>query len=858
MYQIVDDIWGRISKIVFVRFQFEVSGAELLKVQQKGRVIFALTSGGVFEWLILSSWCRTQGLGPILVGNRRTIMALAKPLWFLKYLLGKETYASFFLSQEVQGPRILFCPSRERKELFKPTPVESLLAELYTATTSSDAPQFFIVPVMILWRKYVRGERRSFHELLLGISSNPNWVGKLWYLARKRQDSNVKSLAIIPLIDRENPNLSDLADAIDEAGSLKNARVVRRKILVLAQQEVRVVLGPRYLSPTSVKETIMRDPEVQTMINRVAEKQGVDRKKVMMQAYQYLTEIVANYALRFIEIMQVFLSWLFNRVFEGLITNRDDIAKLKETLKTKPVVFISCHRSHLDYLVVPYVLFTEDMVTPHIAAGVNLSFWPVGYFLRKGGAFFIRRSFRGNELYGLVLKKYVEFLLNNRHNIKFFIEGTRSRSGKMLPPAYGILKMVLDSYRNGAVEDIALIPVSICYDEVFEEGSYTKELQGAKKEKESASGLIKSRQIIRQKFGKVYVRFADSLSVKDIIVKSEQTQSDPKLTLQKTAFQICKTINDVSPITPKSIVCSILLAHREPSLPLSELLRISERMAEYVHASGMSLSTPQKTSFRIAIETTIKNMQKKGSINVIDGTPRSYVPEHRKRVLLNFYKNNSIHCFIVPAITVMAFLDAVKKIKGNQSQSKSFYEEFISSALMLRNILKFEFFFSPRTIFVEEIKKTLNYFSPGWNWETGTLEDWVKGFHAYFRDWDEATVYSGLIGELLESYSILMRFLKANPGEELDKKQMISRLVKFGQDLNDEGRLNYPESISIQNFTNGILSSENKHYITSLKIEEQTVLKIALWNHETESRLKAIENYLALLLERPAVLVGHF
>ena len=242
---------------------------------------------------------------------------------------------------------------------------------------------------------------------------------------------------------------------------------------------------------------------------------------------------------------------LFNRVFEGLVVNRDDITRLRETMKTKPVVFVSCHRSHLDYLVVPYVLFTEDMVTPHIAAGVNLSFWPVGYFLRKGGAFFIRRSFRGDELYSLLLKKYIEFLLKNRHNIKFFIEGTRSRSGKMLPPAYGILKMILESYRSRSLEDIALVPVSIVYDEVFEEGSYTKELQGAKKEKESATGLLKSRKIVKRNFGKVYVRFADPLSVKEIIQKADEKNVDPKLTLQKTTFQICKHINDVSPITPK-------------------------------------------------------------------------------------------------------------------------------------------------------------------------------------------------------------------------------------------------------------------------------------------------------------------
>lgn len=858
LYQMVDDIWGTISKIVFVRFQFEISGEELLKIQQKGQIIFALTTGGVFEWLILSSWCRTQGLGPILVGNRKSVIGLGRPLWFFKLLLAKETYSKFFLSAEASGPRILFCPSRERKQLFKPTQVETLLADLCSATNSSESKQFYIVPVIILWRKYIRGERRKLHEILLGISSNPNWVGKLWYLFRKRNDSSVKSLGVLPLIDRDTTQLTDSMDAIDELSSLKNARIIRRKILVLAQQELRVTLGPRYLSPTSVKETLMRDAEVQETIKAVAKREGLDTKKVMMMAYQYLTEIVANYALRFIEVMEVFLSWLFNRVFEGLVTNRDDISRLRETIRTKPVVFISCHRSHLDYLVVPYVLFTEDMVTPHIAAGVNLSFWPAGYFLRKGGAFFIRRSFRGNELYALLLKKYIEFLLKNRHNIKFFIEGTRSRSGKMLPPAYGILKMVIDSYRSGALDDIALVPVSICYDEVFEEGSYSKELQGAKKEKESASALIKSRQIVKRNFGKVYVRFAEPLSVKEIVQKSDKKNVDPKLTLQKTAFQICKTINDVSPITPKSIVCSILLSHREPALPLSEILRISERMCDYVTYSGMSLSAPQKTGFRLAVENTVKNLQKKGTVNVVEGTPRAYSPEHRRRVLLNFYKNNAIHCFVIPAITVLAFLDTSKKNKEKKSRDRSFFDQFMDSALTLRNILKFEFFFSPRALFSDEVRRALNFFAPSWNWEGGSNEEWIRGFGQYFKDWDELSVYSGLLGELLESYAILMNFLKENPGEAMDKKQITGHLVKFGMDLNSEGKLSYPESISVQNFSNGLLSCENRKYLTTEKLEDQTLLKIAAWNFETEQMLNNIEKFLALLVERPAVLVGEY
>ncbi len=854
-YQIIDNIWGAVSKLVFVRFQFEIPTEELKELQKKGRIIFAVTSGGVFEWLIMSSWCRTQNLGVIYVANRKTILILSKPILFLKVIFGKLPLPDLFNSAE-SGPRIMFCPTNERKQLFKPTPVEHLIAKLHEQSIEPEGTQFFIVPVLILWRKYTRGERRRFDELLLGISSNPNWIGKFWYLLRKRQDSNVKSLGFLPVVEREPFLLGETPDEIDEGVSLKIARVLRRKIIVLIQQEMRVVLGPRYLSPTSVKETLIRDEEVQKAIHLMAEKEGLDNKKVMMLAYQYLTEIVASYTYRIIEILAVFLGWLFTRVFEGLVVQSEEISKVREVMKTKPIVFVSCHRSHLDYLVVPYVLFTEDMLTPHIAAGVNLSFWPVGYFLRKSGAFFIRRSFKGNDLYALLLKKYIEFLLKNRHNVKFFIEGTRSRSGKMLPPAFGILKMILEIYRNKGTEDIALIPVSISYDEVLEEGSYSKELRGGKKEKETATGLFKSRKITKKNIGKVYVRFADALSVKEIIQKADENNVEARRTLQKTAFQLCKTINDVSPITPKSIVSSIFLTHRDLSLPFSEVLRISDRMADYVIYSGMSLSTPQESGFRSAVESTVRGLQKKGFLLISESLVREYSLEHKKRAVLNFYKNNAIHCFVIPSICVLAFLDTLKKRRVAKSNQKTFYDDFITNALVLRNILKFEFFFSPRIIFPSELTKTLQYFSPDCPWESADDQVWTDGFHHFFKDWDEATVYSGLIGELLESYLILMSFLKEQEGQTFDKKQCLNRLIKYGEAKKDVGDIAYPESISIQNFTNGLLSCVNKGYLSSDSVGDKTVLNVLPSTLETEKMIKDIQDYLTLLTERPSVIVA--
>ncbi|MBI4402935.1 MAG: 1-acyl-sn-glycerol-3-phosphate acyltransferase, partial [Deltaproteobacteria bacterium] len=561
LYQWIDSLWQWIAERVFVRFEFNLPVSELRKLAEAGRLSFALTSGGFVEWLILSSWCRKEGFGAILIANRRRILLFAKPLYFFQICFKRKSYAELFLSEE-HGPRLLICPFHERKQPFDPTPAESLLSGIYNGLQGRG---FFLVPIFVLWRKHVRGAAKKLSEHFLGLGSSPNLIGKIWYLARQRKDSAVRSLTPITMEAKENSEGTE----IEETEAMRAAKNARRRILVQVNQEMRVVLGPRYLSPHSVKENLLKDPDILKAISDVAQTSGQDRKRVMMLAYKNLTEIVANYQYRTIEFMYLFLSWLFTRVFKGVNVNEKELQNVREVMKTKPVVFICAHRSHFDYLVIPYVLFMQDMVTPHIAAGLNMAFWPMSTFMRSGGAFFIRRSFRGDGLYTVCLRKYIEYLLKNRYNIKYFIEGTRSRTGKMLAPAYGLLKMVMEPCRNKVIEDIALVPVSICYEELPEQGAYSKELLGAQKDKENARALFRSRKVIKTNFGKVYVRFADPISVKDTYQLAGGAA--PTLTLQKTAFQICKSINDVSPITARAIVSTVFLAHPMASLPLQKV-----------------------------------------------------------------------------------------------------------------------------------------------------------------------------------------------------------------------------------------------------------------------------------------------
>lgn len=849
LYEWIDRLWQWIAKTVFVRFEFSLPVEELRKLQSQGRLTFTITQGGLTEWLILSSWCRTQGLGAILVANRKRVLFFAKPKYFLQIVFRRRSYSDLFLSAE-HGPRLLFCSASERKRPFDPTPVEKLLADLYSATSAGTKT---LVPVFLLWRKHMRTSVRSLSELLFGLSSNPNVIGKVWYLVRRRKDSTVRSLPSHMMGATETV---DYEDAFDDSEPMKVAKSTRRKILVQYHQEMRVVLGPRYSSPISVKETLLKDPELQEVIRKVAESEGVDRRKVMSRAYQNLTEIVSNYKFRFIEVMYVMLTWLFTKVFDGLEADESELHAVREIMKTKPVVFIPCHRSHLDYLVIPYVMFIHDMVTPHTAAGINLAFWPVGPFLRMGGAFFIRRSFRGDIVYSTCLRKYVQFLLQNRFNVKFFIEGTRSRSGKMLPPAYGMLKMVLEAYQNKVCDDIALVPVSLCYDEVPEQGAYTKELAGGQKVKESARELIRSRKLVKRNIGKVYVKFAKPMYAKEIYSSGEVANLEPTLMLQKTAFQISKAINDVTPITAKSLVCSALLTSSRGALSLENILRLCVELRRYVDGSGHPLSVANEEAFKRSVEETVRRLVKSSVLTVSDEVPRGYYCEPRKRILLNFYKNNALHCLVSPAITVLAFLSTLTH-DGILAPAE-FREKMKSVALDLRNVLKFDFFFNPTVGFLEEMDRNMTLLLADSGWKDRLIPDLVEAFQRRFPDPQDLCVYVRLLGDLLESYAVALQCLRepSVSGGTVEKKMWLQRVVKFAEVRAAQGAISFPESITTQNYGTALQLLDNQQFVELVKEADKTTLRFKRWDESMSSLAQRLQSWLDLMEENPKGFFG--
>ncbi len=259
----------------------------------------------------------------------------------------------------------------------------------------------------------------------------------------------------------------------------------------------------------------LRDEELVRFMGDHAAAAKKDLPAVQKEARKYLDEIAADYSDFYIELWDKALTWLWNNVYDGVVVDREGLVRVRDISRRMPCVIIPCHRSHIDYLLLSYVFYKHNIPLPFVAAGTNLMFWPLGYVFRKAGAFFIRRTFGGNFLYRQVMETYIKTLLGLGYPLEFFIEGGRSRTGKMVMPKYGMLSMVIQANMDRH-RDLAIIPVFIGYDRVMEEKAYLQELGGAAKEKERATSVIKSRKLLDKRYGRVYVNVGEPIYMRTL------------------------------------------------------------------------------------------------------------------------------------------------------------------------------------------------------------------------------------------------------------------------------------------------------------------------------------------------------
>ena len=364
-----------------------------------------------------------------------------------------------------------------------------------------------IVPVSLFWGR-APGRQRSWFRLL---------VAEGWDIGgrtRKVLSLLVNGRNLILLFGEAMPLQPALAET---RGLPRGPRRLSRQLRLQFRNQRVATIGPDLSHRRTIVAQVLKTEAVREAVRGEMQAKGIGRRDALKVARAYAYEIAANYSHWFVTLMYGVLSRLWNRLYDGV--ELANFSSLEQVAEGSEVVYVPCHRSHMDYLLLSYVVYHKGFAVPHIAAGINLNMPVVGSFLRRGGAFFLRRSFGGNPVYSAVFMKYLSLMMARGHSIEYFIEGGRSRTGRLLQPKTGMLAMTVRSYLRDPGRPIVFVPIYFGYERLVEGRTYIGELSGQPKEKESILNLLKTIPALRSRFGKVYVSFGEPLPLDPLIQK---------------------------------------------------------------------------------------------------------------------------------------------------------------------------------------------------------------------------------------------------------------------------------------------------------------------------------------------------
>lgn len=399
---------------------------------------------------------------------------------------------------------------------------------------------------------------------------------------------------------------------------------------------------------------------------------------------------------------------------QGIHVSSEEVLRLRKVAevaakKKQSIVFLPSHRSHVDYVSLQLICYRLGLTLPVVVAGDNLNFPVVGSFLQNAGAMWIRRAFGDDVLYTTLVQSYIDTLLQEGFNFECFIEGGRSRTGKLLPPKFGILSFILDSILSGRVEDTIICPVSTQYDKVIETEGYVTELLGMPKKKENLTDFLTGgSSVLSLRLGRVDVRFHEPWSLRKFIDEqlSKMTSvpaglhtnhNNPEVRvvreklLRTLGYKVLGEINDVSVVMPTALIGTVLLTLRGRGVGKEELIRRVDWLTQRVRAKGGRVAHFGNAPLSEIIERGLEVLGK-DLVGVVEGLPEpTYYAVDRFQ--LSFYRNMTIHLFIYEALVSAAMYTRVKQ-GGAPSMQDIPFDELKTQVAFLSSLFRGEFIFS--------------------------------------------------------------------------------------------------------------------------------------------------------------------
>ncbi|HEV2373206.1 MAG TPA: glycerol-3-phosphate 1-O-acyltransferase [Streptosporangiaceae bacterium] len=705
-------------------------------------------------------WLAESAAGDGLAGGEETLVLLAEP------------------ASEVERALVL---RWLRDTDMQPAAVLPLDGPGLARSLSRARPGTVVTAARITWLPRERDGERRVHWLDVLSQVNPRRPPAFWQTRMVRREPDRARLVVA-----EPATVAALRERWGGSGSF--AKFVSRQARLALDRSERALLGYRYKVPKFVVEAIDDSPRFRDAVASLATRLGLSEPETMRRARVALEGMVASMSPVAVDLLSGALRPLHAYAWD-VRADTGGLARLRELNRQHALVFLPSHRSYADPLLLADVLAEHDFPRNHVLGGDNLRIWPIGPLAKRAGIVFIRRSFSGDEIYKLALREYLGYLLAKRFNLEWYMEGGRSRTGKLRPPRYGLLSYVAEAVADGRVGDVYLVPVAITYDQLREVSAMAAEQGGGTKRAEGLGWLASYARGQLSRVGTVHVRFAPPLSVRAALPEGGP-DGDPdawRLALQKMAFEVAVRINQDTPVTATALVTLALLGVRDRALTIGQVRGVLEPLRGYLTERGLPHSG-EVLRTDAGVSRVLGALAQQNVVTVYTGGEEPvYAIERGQHLVAAFYRNSAIHHFVNRAVAELVLL----------SPPADRWDE----AMRLRDQLKFEFFFPDKASYRAELCAELERLDPGW-------EAVPDGRTVLERS--EFLVANRVLRSFLDAQLVVAERLAArNPRQPVVEKEFLDECGGVGRQMLLQGRLHGPESLSRELFATAVKLAEN-------------------------------------------------
>ncbi len=699
---------------------------------------------------------------------------------------------------------------------------EPFIDELLSLDAQIQRP-ILLVPQVFVWTRHPDSAEISAVDWLLGPREWPGYLRAISQYIASYGNVVMRSgepLDVRAFVAAEGKN--------NDGTRVDREQLITRLSAILLQRierERKSITGPTRKTADQFHEDILRSPKLQSLIQELAGEGRRERMVLTAKALTMLREMEASVDMNAIAAMGRAFETITSHMYEAMEVDHEGLERLREISKTGTLVLLPSHKSHLDYMVIAYVCLRHNFPIPVAAAGENLNFFPIGPIFRRAGAFFIRRKFTGDRLYVAVVDAYMQRLLQDGFSIEFYLEGGRSRTGKLLAPKFGLLSMVVDAALSSS-RKVYFCPISIGYERFVEEKSFVRELTGGEKRKEDVRGVMSTFALMMGRYGRLNIQFGEPLTLDQIAgeldhqIKDTISAEEKRSVVTRLGFRVMNEINHVTAVTPGALVACALLAHQARGIAHEQFVALCTHLADVLRTRGarfvpsLASSTDPSGLRPAALREALELFLRAGHVEAHrPGSPEGsaerrvlsddsiYIVRPDARLVLDLSKNIVLHFFVARALIATSVLAA-----STFPVSEDALRDRVRN---LSRLFKFEFSFRVGVpfdnIFDDELSQMV---------QDGVIEHKAAGVApAGPAALKRVLLYANLVRNFIEGYRIAARNLSTMLRSSQTSKEFLKRSMALGERMFLAGEITCRESVSKPLFESALQVFVDQGYV---------------------------------------------